>query len=76
MPHGLLPIAAADAAPGLTDPQAVVEAFLAALMASDLEAALELVDDDLVYVNVGLPTIHGRAQLAKAFAGYDPRQTS
>lgn len=71
MPHGLLPIAAADAAPGLTDPQAVVEAFLAALMASDLEAALELVDDDLVYVNVGLPTIHGRAQLAKAFAAME-----
>lgn len=68
MPHGLLPIAAADAAPTLTEPQAVVEAFLAALMASDLDAALELVDDDLVYVNVGLPTIHGRARLARAFA--------
>ena len=71
MPHGLLPIAAADAAPGLTDPQGVVEAFLAALMASDLEAALELVDDDLVYVNVGLPTIHGRERLAKAFAAME-----
>ena len=71
MPHGLLPIAAADAAPGLTDPQAVVEAFLAALMASDLDAALELVADDLVYVNVGLPTIHGRDRLAKAFAAME-----
>lgn len=71
MPHGLLPIAAADAAPPLTEPKAVVEAFLAALMASDLDAALELVADDLVYVNVGLPTIHGRARLAKAFAGME-----
>ena len=35
---------------------------------SDLEAALELVDEDLVYTNVGLPTIHGRHRLAKAFA--------
>jgi hypothetical protein len=35
MPHGLLPIAAEDAAPNLVEPQAVVEAFLAALMASD-----------------------------------------
>ena len=67
MPHGLLPIAAADAAPDLSEPQAVVEAFLAALMASDLDAALDLVDEDLVYVNVGLPTIRGRAGLAKAF---------
>jgi limonene-1,2-epoxide hydrolase len=71
MPHGLLPIAAADAAPDLADPQAVVEAFLAALMASDLDAALDLVDEDLVYVNVGLPTIRGRAGLAKAFAAMD-----
>lgn len=71
MPHGLLPIAAADAAPGLTEPQAVVEAFLAALMATDLDAALELVDDDLVYTNVGLPTISGRDGLAKAFAGME-----
>jgi limonene-1,2-epoxide hydrolase len=71
MPHGLLPIAAADAAPGLTEPQAVVEAFLAALMATDLDAALELVDDDLVYTNVGLPTIYGRDRLAKAFAGME-----
>lgn len=71
MPHGLLPIAAADAAPGLTDPQAVVEAFLAALAASDLDAALELVADDLVYVNVGLPTIHGRDRLARAFAAME-----
>ncbi len=68
MPHGLLPIAAADAAPDLTDPQAVVEAFLAALAASDLDAALELVADDLEYVNVGLPAIHGRERLARAFA--------
>ncbi len=71
MPHGLLPIAAADAAPDLSEPQAVVEAFLAALMASDLDAALDLVDEDLVYVNVGLPTIRGRAGLAKAFAAMD-----
>jgi limonene-1,2-epoxide hydrolase len=71
MPHGLLPIAAADAAPNLTDPQGVVEAFLAALMVSDLDAALELVADDLVYVNVGLPTIYGRERLAKAFGAME-----
>ena len=68
MPIGLLPTPAADAATPLTEPQAVVEAFLAALADSDLDAALELVDDDLVYVNVGLPTIRGRKALAKAFA--------
>ena len=71
MPIGLLPTPAADAATPLTEPQAVVEAFLAALAASDLEAALDLVDDDLVYVNVGLPTIRGRQALARAFGALE-----
>lgn len=65
MPTGLLPTAAHDAAP-LTDPQAVVEAFLAALAALDLDAAMALVADDITYVNVGLPAMRSRQRVAKA----------
>ena len=68
MPTGLLPTAGPETGVPPTDPQEVAEAFLAALAESDLEGALELVDEDLVYTNVGLPTIHGRHRLAKAFA--------
>ena len=70
MPTGLLP----DAAPtdgSLTDPQGVTEAFLEALAASDLDRAMAYLDDDVVYVNVGLPTIRGRDRVAAALGGLD-----
>jgi limonene-1,2-epoxide hydrolase len=59
------PRTAADAG---TDPQAVVEAFLVALTKNDFETAGALVTDDVVWVNVGLPTIRGRRGLIKAMA--------
>lgn len=43
----------------------VVVEFLRALAAYDLDAALDLVADDLVYSNVSLPTIHGRDRLER-----------
>jgi limonene-1,2-epoxide hydrolase len=46
-----------------TDPADVVVRFLHALTAFDVDTALELVADDLVYANVSLPTIYGRARL-------------
>jgi limonene-1,2-epoxide hydrolase len=45
------------------DPAAVVVDFLRALTRYDVDAALELVSDDLVYANVTLPTIYGKARL-------------
>ena len=42
----------------------VVE-FLRALAAFDLDTALDLVAEDLVYINVSLPTIHGRDRLER-----------
>jgi limonene-1,2-epoxide hydrolase len=45
----------------------VVISFLRALERGDLDAALDLVADDLVYENVGFPTVRGKAGLAKAF---------
>lgn len=45
----------------------VVAGFLQALQRSDLDAALALVAEDLIYINVSLPTIHGRRGLDRVF---------
>jgi limonene-1,2-epoxide hydrolase len=44
-----------------------VEGFLNAMQDGDYEAAEAALDDNLVYQNVGLPTIHGRARAMKLF---------
>jgi limonene-1,2-epoxide hydrolase len=49
------------------DPATVVTGFLHALTKYDLDTALDLVTDDLTYINVSLPTIHGRDGLNRAF---------
>lgn len=46
-----------------TDPQAVVETFLAALVSGDFDTAAELLDEHVTWVNVGLPTVHGRQRV-------------
>jgi limonene-1,2-epoxide hydrolase len=43
-----------------SEPQAVVEAFLAALVAADFRSAEALLDEHVTYVNVGAPTVRGR----------------
>jgi limonene-1,2-epoxide hydrolase len=45
-----------------------VERFLYALQDSNLDAAGPLLAEDLVYQNVGLPTIHGRKSAMKLFS--------
>jgi limonene-1,2-epoxide hydrolase len=50
-----------------------VETFLNALMDADYETADASLDDNLVYENVGLPTIHGRARAMKLFRQMDGR---
>ena len=45
-----------------------VEQFLYALQDSNLDAAGPLLAEDLVYQNVGLPTIHGRKSAMKLFS--------
>ncbi len=47
------------------DPETVVRAFLAALEALDIDAALEFAADAIVYQNVPLPPARGRAAFAK-----------
>ncbi len=58
LPSPDLPLPSAATAPADT----VVE-FLRALAAYDVDAALDLVADDLVYSNVSLPTIYGKDRL-------------
>jgi len=70
MPTGLLPTPAPEGAT-LTDPQGVVEAFLAALATMDLDGAMALLADDVIYVNVGLPAIRTRAKVTKALKGLE-----
>jgi limonene-1,2-epoxide hydrolase len=48
-----------------TAPADTVIEFLRALAAYDVDAALDLVADDLVYSNVSLPTIYGRDRLER-----------
>lgn len=71
MPTGLLPSAAPRDVADLADPQEVVEAFLAAMADGDVETAAALVADDILYVNVGLPAVRGRHQMARVFALLD-----
>ena len=51
----------------------IVESFLYALQAVDLDTADSLLDDNLVYENVGLPTIRGRARAIKLFRSMEGR---
>ncbi|BBY60176.1 limonene-1,2-epoxide hydrolase family protein [Mycolicibacterium sarraceniae] len=46
-----------------------VEVFLSALQAQDLTTADAQLDDNLVYQNVGFPTIRGRKRAMKIFKG-------
>lgn len=46
-----------------------VEVFLSALQNQDLDTAAAQLDDNLVYENVGYPTIRGRARAIKLFRG-------
>ena len=66
MPTGLLPTPADRPT---SDPQAVAEAFLAALAVPDLDGAMSLLADDVVYTNVGLPTIRGRDRVTRVLGG-------
>jgi limonene-1,2-epoxide hydrolase len=46
-----------------------VETFLYALQAQDFDTMDALLADDVVYQNVGLPTIHGRTRVTRMMRG-------
>lgn len=51
----------------------VVEVLLNSLQAADADGAGAVLDDNLVYQNVGFPTIHGRARAMKLFRAMEGR---
>jgi limonene-1,2-epoxide hydrolase len=55
------------------EPARVVENFLYALRDKDLDTADALLDDNVVYHNVGLPIIRGRKRTMKLFRGLNRR---
>jgi limonene-1,2-epoxide hydrolase len=54
----------AAAATAHAEPADVVQAFLTALADDDVDTAIDLIDDDIVYENVSLPTIRGKRRFA------------
>lgn len=56
------PTATAQAIGAATEATEVVRRFLLALQAGQLDEALELLADDVVYTNVSLPTVRGRTR--------------
>jgi limonene-1,2-epoxide hydrolase len=60
-------------------PMQVIERFLALLCAKDIDGASDLLAEDVEYVNVGLPAVHGcervrrllSATLGRAGAGFE-----
>lgn len=50
---------------------ATVEKFLFSLRGPDLDTAGALIDENLVYQNVGFPTIRGRQRTLKVFKALD-----
>ncbi len=50
-----------------------VEVLLSSLQAQDADGAGAVLDENLVYQNVGFPTIHGRARAVKLFRAMEGR---
>ena len=50
-----------------------VEVMLSSLAAQDIDGVGAVLDDNLVYQNVGFPTIRGRARAMKLFRGMEGR---
>jgi limonene-1,2-epoxide hydrolase len=48
-------------------PTAVVERFLALLVAGEVDEAVDLLAVEVRYQNVGLPTVHGRERVRRLF---------
>ena len=69
MTSALAPTAITADDPLPSDPQAVVEAFLAALAEPELSVASALVANDITYITVGMPTLRGRDRVLSVLGG-------
>lgn len=59
------------ATPHVATPTGVVIAFLDAMAAGDVEASVALLDEDILYTNVGLRPMRGKAAVAKFLGALD-----
>ncbi len=59
--------AAAPQSTSAGDPAEIVRSFLLALQDGNLDDALALLAEDVVYTNVSLPAIHGRSRIERLF---------
>ena len=55
---------------GSPSPVEIVTRFLNAMQEGDVEGAIELVADEIVYSNVSLPTIRGRDRFSRGLRAY------
>lgn len=55
----------------LPSPAGVVRQFLELLAKNDVEGAVDLLDGDVEYINVSLPTIRGRDRVRRVFKAMD-----
>lgn len=69
MPGSFVPSLLHDSLTPSTHPLRVVEVFLAALARPDLATAAELLDEQVVWTNVGLPSIRGKRAVLKLLRG-------
>jgi limonene-1,2-epoxide hydrolase len=58
----------------VTETEVVVRSFLELLADDDAAAAVELLDDDLVWKNTGLPTIRGGRRVGKMLLDMEQRR--
>jgi limonene-1,2-epoxide hydrolase len=66
----------ADAQADQSTPTDVVERFLDLLRRGEVDRAAELLAVDVEYVNVGLPAVHGRERVRRAFRATLGRSSS
>lgn len=61
------------AAEPTTSPAEIVTTMLNALESGDIETATDLLAEDAVWINVSLPTVRGKARIAKFLSGLSGR---
>ncbi|MFF0817402.1 limonene-1,2-epoxide hydrolase family protein [Rhodococcus sp. NPDC003318] len=54
-----------------TDSATIVESFLASLARGHADATVAMLTDDIVWTNVGFPTLRGKARVARSIRALD-----
>lgn len=70
------PADSVDTMTSFTPIELVTDRFLDRLVEPDVEGALESIDDDILYTNVGLPAVRGKRRFATAMRLLNTSMTS